>query len=105
MRLITLQGIKLLYLKDKRYRAIKSLIETKGIQELRDVFTITPLSVVKGDMKINYNTLRRRIHRTDLLTLKDILEIAALVEVDPIEIFRLAVTDFNKYIKSPPKKK
>jgi hypothetical protein len=81
------------------------LIETKGIQGLREVFTIIPLSVVKGDMKINYNTLRRRINRTDLLTLKDILEIAALVEVDPVEIFRLAVTDYNKDIKPQPKKK
>ena len=92
-------------MKDKRYRAIKSLIETKGIQGLRDVFTIIPLSVVKGDMKINYNTLRRRVYRTELLTLKDILEIAALVEVDPVEIFRLAITDFNKNIKPPTKKK
>jgi len=92
-------------LKDKRYRAIKSLIETKGIQGLSDVFTIIPLSVVKGDMKINYNTLRRRVFRTDLLTLNDMVEIASLVEVDPVEIFRLALSDFNQNLKSTPKKK
>jgi hypothetical protein len=80
-------------LKDPRYKAIKSLIESKGIQELKDIFTIVPLSVVKQDMKINYNTLRRRVNNAGTLTAKDIIVMASLFEVDPIEVFRLVVHD------------
>ena len=63
-----------MYLKDQRYKAIKSLINSKGISGLKDVFTILPLSTVKQDMKINYNTLRRRVDSGNTLTVKDILE-------------------------------
>lgn len=80
-------------LKDPRYKAIKSLIESKNIQGLKDIFTIVPLSVVKQDMKINYNTLRRRINNSGTLTTKDIMAMASLFDVDPIEIFRLVILD------------
>jgi len=62
-----------MYLKDQRYKAIKSLIHSKGISGLKEVFTILPLSMVKADMKINYNTFRRRVDAGNTLTVKDIL--------------------------------
>jgi hypothetical protein len=80
-------------LKDPRYKAIKSLIESKGIQGLKDIFTIVPLSVVKQDMKINYNTLRRRISNPGTLSAKDIIAMASLFDVDPLEMFRLVLYD------------
>lgn len=82
-------------LKDQRYKAIKSLIASKGIHGLKDVFTIMPMSIVRGDMKINYNTLRRRINNSDLLTVKDIISMADLFEVDAVEVFRLVINDIN----------
>jgi len=82
-------------LKDQRYRAIKSLIESKGITGLKDVFTIMPLSIVRQDMQINYNTLRRRVDNGDTLTVKDIIAMAALFEVDPTEVFKLIVNDIT----------
>lgn len=81
--------------KDPRYKAIKSLIESKGVQGLKDVFTIMPMSTVREDMKINYNTLRRRVDDGDLLTVKDIRAMAGLFEVDPSDVFRLAMYDLN----------
>jgi hypothetical protein len=82
-------------LKDQRYKAIKSLIESKGITGLKEVFTIMPLSVVRQDMKINYNTLRRRVNEGEALTVKDILALAGLFEVDHMEVFRLIIHDLN----------
>ncbi len=81
--------------KDQRYKAIKSLIDSKGINGLKDVFTIIPLSTVREDMKINYNTLRRRVNTGDMLTVKDITALASLFEVDPVEVFRLVINDIN----------
>lgn len=81
--------------KDQRYKAIKSLIDSKNIQGLKDVFTILPLSTVRQDMKINYNTLRRRINSGQLLTVKDIMAMAGLFEVDPADVFKLVINDIN----------
>jgi hypothetical protein len=93
-------------LKDQRYYAIKSLIETKRIHSLQLVFEIIPLSVVRVDMKANYSTLRKRVYNGDTLTLKDFRLMGELFEVDPSEILRLALFDVtNTQKKIAPKKK
>ena len=86
-------------MKDQRYRAIKSLIETNGIESLKDVFTIIPVSVVREDMKVNYNTLRRRITEGNTLTVKDIIGLANLFEVTPEAVFKLVLYDVSARIK------
>ncbi len=91
-------------MKDSRYKAIKSLIETKKIDGLHDVFTIIPISVVKDDLKVNYNTLRRRINKTELLSVKDIMQLSELFEVQPEEVFKLSLLDYYKQRKVPKKK-
>jgi len=92
-------------LKDTRYKAIKSLIEAKHLPGLKDVFTILPYSLVRQDLKVNYNTLRRHVTDSRLLTMKDIIAIAALIEVDPAEIFRLSLHDLMKSPKAGTRKK
>lgn len=93
-------------MKDQRYKAIKSLIDTKRINGLQEIFEIIPLSVVRVDMKANYTTLRKRVYNGDTLTLKDFRLMGDLFEVDPTEIFRLAILDVkNMSNKSTPKKK
>lgn len=93
-------------MKDQRYYAIKSLIETKRINSLEEVFKIIPLSVVRVDMNANYNTLRKRVHNGDTLTLKDFRLMGELFEVDPAEILHLALMDLkSKSTKKIPAKK
>ena len=74
-------------MKDPRYKAIKSLIESKNLNSLKDVFTILPYSIVRIDMKMNYNTLRRRVAGSESLTIKDIILMADLFDVSPVEVF------------------
>ena len=81
--------------KDQRYKAIKSLIESKNIQRFKDIFTIVPVSTVREDMRINYNTLRRRIDNVDLLTVRDIRMMAKLFDVDDALLFQLIRQDFS----------
>lgn len=78
---------------DQRYKAIKSLINSKSITTLSEVFTIVPFSIVRQDMKINYNTLRRRVYSGHTLTVKDIVALASLFEVDPADILKLAINE------------
>ncbi len=83
-------------LKDNRYKAIKSLIESNSLKGLKEVFEIIPLTIVRVDMKINYNTLRRRVHSPGLLTIQDVNKLAELIEVSPSLIMQLAIADFKK---------
>ncbi len=92
-------------MKDPRYKAIKSLIDTKSIQGLQDIFEVIPITIVKTDLSVHYNTLRRRIDKSELLTLKDIMSLADLFEVEPVEIFKLSVIDYNKRKKRSLKKR
>ena len=87
-------------MKDPRYKAIKSLIETGSIKTLAEVFTIIPLSLVRNDLKINYNTLRKKVDRTELITIKDIMSLASLFEVEPMEVYKLCVFDGIKAKKA-----
>ena len=89
-------------MKDQRYKAIKSLIESKNIQRFKDIFTIVPISTVREDMKINYNTLRRRIDNVDLLTVRDIRLMAKLFDVEDILLFQLIQSE---YLNLPAQKK
>ena len=70
---------------------------------MEDVFTIVPLTVVRVDIKIHYNTLRSRVNKPETLTVKDVIAMAALFQVDPVEVFRLVVNDINA--KNKVKKK
>lgn len=85
--------------KDPRYRAVKALMEKDEVKGLKDIFTILPISVLKVDMKVNYNTLRRKIDDSSLLTVRDIMSIAKLFEVEEVKILQLSMVDLNAKIK------
>jgi len=82
-------------LKDQRYYAIKSLIETDKLHSLIDVFKIIPLTIVRSDMHANYTTLRKRIISSANITVNDIKQMSELFDVDPGEILKLALNDYK----------
>ena len=83
-------------MKDNRYKAVKSLIESNSLKKLLDIFDIVGISVVRVELKMNYNTLQRRVTNPELLTLKDIKALAELFDVDPSSIFNLAIAGMKK---------
>ena len=82
-------------MKDPRYIHVKALIETKSLKGLQEIFSIVPRTVVKADMNINYNTLRKKLTDGRLFTAGDMISMAHLFNVDPVEIFRLTVEDIK----------
>ena len=93
--IVTFQAINLMSLKDNRYKAIKSLILSKGITTLSEAFTIIPLSTVKDDMQVNYSTLRRRVNDSNTLTVRDMTSLAKLFDVPAEEILKLIISDIE----------
>jgi hypothetical protein len=66
---------------DRRYSAIKDLIEANKIQDLSAIFEIIPITVVAKDMGANYNTIRQRLHKPQNLTLGDLKKLSDLFGV------------------------
>lgn len=91
-------------MKDNRYKAIKSLIESNSLKGLKEIFELLPLTVVRVDMGINYNTLRRKVHSPGLLTIEDINKLSELIEVDPCLLTKLALSDLKLRIAIKKKK-
>ena len=90
-------------MKDLRYKAIKCLHQTGCIDGLYDAFTLINISQLTQEMEMNYNTLRRKINDARLFTIKDILKLSELFEIEPVEIFHLVLLDITSSGKTQNK--
>lgn len=68
--------------KDKRYTAVKSLIDTGGINSFLAIFDYIPRKVVYQDMGINYNRFKRLLANPDLFTLRELNTLSKLFSID-----------------------
>ncbi|WP_343703201.1 helix-turn-helix domain-containing protein [Chitinophaga sp.] len=78
-------------MKDKRYSAVRSLIKANEIKQFADIFDILPITVVSKDTGTNYNTLYRRVHNPNLLTMDNLLALATAFEIDIMELMPVIV--------------
>lgn len=75
--------------KDKRYNALKSYIETEGIKSFTEIFDIIPKSVIVRDAKLNYVRLEAKIKSPEKFTIKDLLTISDLIGIDSRKLYNL----------------
>lgn len=76
-------------MKDKRYNALKSYIETEGIKSFTEIFDIIPKSVIVRDAKLNYVRLEAKIKSPEKFTIKDLLTISDLIGIDSRKLYNL----------------
>ena len=88
--------------KDVRYNEVKKIIESGLIEELSDIFKFIPKSIVASDMGKNTGRTYVFFQKMEQLTLKDIYQLAELIEVAPPVIFNLID---RQYMKALRKKK
>lgn len=89
--------------KDHRYQVVKRLIEANDIKAFQDIFNFIPKRVIYGDLGVNYAKFQRLFASPDLLTLRELLTLAALIECEPHKLFDLATA--HKVAKKGTKKK
>ena len=53
--------------KDRRYNAIKSMVEDGSISTFKEIFEVIPKTLVSKDMGVNYQTFTRKVAELDLL--------------------------------------
>lgn len=70
-------------MRDKRYKIAKNLIDTGNIKSLRDIFDYIPKRVVYSDLGVNYTRFLGLINNPDRFTIKELMTMAGLFEVDP----------------------
>jgi hypothetical protein len=81
--------------RDKRYEALKVLIESGHITEFRQMFHYIPPSVVYKDLGINYFRFKKLINDTRLFTIKELIFFASFCNLDPKRIFELAYGQYE----------
>lgn len=73
------------------------------IIHFRDLFHFIPKTIVARDMGINNVRFTRLIEETEEFTLKDLLQLSALMEMKPISLVKLALDQHEgrKKTKTP----
>jgi hypothetical protein len=79
--------------KDERYIAVQSLIETDKILSLKDIFIFIPKTILARDLKQNYRTFAGKVENAHRFTIKDITWMAYWIDVPPSKLFELALKD------------
>jgi hypothetical protein len=82
--------------KDKRYNAIKELIERGGINDFNKIFDIMPPSTMARHLGINYNNFTKRQEDCGRFTVKEIMEMAELIGVDHMIVAKLVIDAAGK---------
>ncbi|SEW27304.1 hypothetical protein [Chitinophaga arvensicola] len=90
--------------KDKRYNAIKELIERGGITDFNKIFDIMPPSTMARHLGINYNNFTKRQADCSRFTVKEIMKMAELIGVEDTLIASLLIkatkAQYNKKARS-----
>jgi hypothetical protein len=79
--------------KDRRYNAVKSMMEVNNISNFKEIFDIIPKTLVSKDMGMNYQTFTRKVEGPDQFTIRELISLSELFEVLPDALFRRILSD------------
>ncbi len=79
--------------KDRRYNAVKSMVEVGSISGFKEIFEIIPRTMVSKDMGMNYQTFTRKVAAPDLFTIREMNFMAAQFEITPEELLKKIIAD------------
>ena len=82
--------------RDKRYKAVKVLIENGVIVSYAQIFEYIPKSVIAHHMGINWERMEKRIRRPGEWKAKDIILLGNLIGLDPAILFKFIVDHKHK---------
>lgn len=84
--------------KDKRYHALKAYIDSGAAKSFAEIFDIVPKTRFVTDTGINYTRLTNKINNPEKFTVKDILLIAQLIEIDSTRLYGLIAAAVHKKV-------
>jgi len=87
--------------KDRRYKAVKGLIESSNIKCFDDLLDVIPVTVVRKDLGLNDKSMTLRLTKSESFSMKDILKLATLIECDPLLVVKLVLSEIDRQKKTP----
>lgn len=79
--------------KAQQYAYLKAAIESGTLERIRDIQRIVYITTLTEDMKLNYNTLSKRLLAPERFTVKDVHRVASLVGLSPSVIFERIIQE------------
>lgn len=82
--------------KDRRYKTIGDLIETKKLKHFSEMLDIVPAAVLTKDLGLHYYKFRKRIEDPGEFTINECIKLATLTGTDYLTIAQLIAADLKK---------
>lgn len=81
--------------KDKRYTTVKNLITGGYIKSFSEIWETLPKTIVARDLKKHHQTFSKLISSPEKIKFEEALEIAALIDIDGIQIINLIYSEID----------
>jgi hypothetical protein len=89
-------------MQDKRYAAVKALLEAGGIKEIAELFSYISKTNVYKKLGLGYTTFLRKMSSPGLFTLNELADLAALIGVDSQLLINIASANMRSARKDKP---
>jgi hypothetical protein len=73
--------------KTQQYGILKAAIEAGRLELMKDIQSIVPITMLTGDVELNYSTLSKRLLDPARFTVKDIYRLVALIGIESGVLF------------------
>jgi hypothetical protein len=83
-------------MKDPRYNTVKKLVKANEITTFTGIFEIVPKTRVALDLKLNPKRFNRLIANLELLIIRDLYNLADLIELETIAVLTLVDNELAK---------
>ena len=75
------------------------MVEDGSISHFKEIYEVIPKTLVSKDMGMNYQTFTRKVAEPDLFTMRELIFMSNLFDVNPDDLFKRILADLA------PKKK
>lgn len=81
--------------KDRKYSLVKNYIEAGALKTFSEIFDTLNITTVIKDVGINHTRLTSKIKDPQKFSVKDIVKIAQLIEIDSRKVFDLIASELE----------
>lgn len=81
--------------KPNHYQHLKTALENGTLESIREIQHIVPITTLTQDMKLNYNTLSKRLLDPARFTMGDIYRMSMLIGIEAPELFKKIVKEIR----------
>jgi hypothetical protein len=89
--------------KTNQYLAIKSMFQSENVKKMRDIEKLYPTLIAKA-LRINHSRYIQKLYNPELFTIKQIFNLAKLLDLHPQLILNVIVFQLMQNLKMNSKK-